>query len=219
MTLANKFTSVRLVLAPVFFVIYLLPRFFPSVFAVTSPFSEGDLIPVGAPWTVPVLWLLFAGSEITDMLDGIIARRRGEVSDFGKLFDPFADTLTQITYFFCFVLDGILPPLLFLAVLYREFGILFIRNLMLKKGISLGARMGGKIKTVTYVLAGALALMASSVVRLGIRGNFYHLLTLAAGVIFLVSVGLAIVSFFDYIRVYINTPDPKNPLADNNEKK
>jgi len=219
MTLANKITSVRLVLAPVFFVVYLLPRFFPSVFAVTSPFGEGDLISVGAPWTVPVLWILFAGSEITDMLDGIIARRRGEVSDFGKLFDPFADTLTQITYFFCFVLDGILPPLLFLAVLYREFGILFIRNLMLKKGISLGARMGGKIKTVTYVLAGALALMASSVVRLGIRGNFYHLLTLAAGVIFLVSVGLAIVSFFDYIRVYINTPDPKNPLADNNEKK
>jgi phosphatidylglycerophosphate synthase len=38
------------------------------------------------------------------MLDGMIARKQGEVSDFGKLYDPFADTLTQITYFLCFVI-------------------------------------------------------------------------------------------------------------------
>ena len=97
MTLADKATAVRLVLAPVFFVIYLLPRFFPSIFAVPSSAVEGILL-TGAPWTVPVLWIIFVASEITDFLDGIIARKRGEVSDFGKLFDPFADTLTQLTY-------------------------------------------------------------------------------------------------------------------------
>ena len=36
------------------------------------------------------------------MIDGMVARKRKEVSEFGKLYDPFADTLTQITYFFCF---------------------------------------------------------------------------------------------------------------------
>ena len=160
MTLADKVTSARLILAPVFFVVYLLPRFFPSIFAVLPPPDGENVLFIGALWTVPVLWILFIVSEITDMLDGMIARKQGEVSDFGKLFDPFADTLTQLTYFFCFVIDGILPSFLFLAVLYREFSILFIRNLMLKKGIALGARMGGKIKTVTYVLSGALALLA-----------------------------------------------------------
>ena len=209
MTLASKITSVRLILAPIFFIIYLLPRFFPSVFAIAPPAGESSMAIVGAPWTVPVLWILFVGSEITDMLDGIVARMRGEVSDFGKFFDPFADTLTQITYFFCFVIDGILPPLLFLAVLYREFSILFIRNLMLRKGIALGARAGGKIKTVTYVLAGALALLASSVMRLGLGGGIYRTLTLAASAVFIVSVILAVLSFFDYVSVYNKTPEKK----------
>jgi len=207
MTLADKVTSARLVLAPLFFIVYLLPRFFPSVFAVSLPPGEGDSLLIGAPWTVPVLWILFAASEITDLLDGIIARKRGEVSDFGKLYDPFADTLTQLTYFFCFVIDGILPPLLFLAVLYREFSILFVRNMMLKKGIALGARKGGKIKTVTYVLAGGLALLASSVIRLGMGWKFYHWLTMAAVAVFILSVIMAIVSFFDYLSVYNKTPD------------
>ena len=199
MTVADKVTSMRLILAPLFFIIYLLPHFFPANFSV-----------YGAPWTVPVLWILFIVSEITDMLDGIIARKRGEVSEFGKLYDPFADTLTQITYFFCFVIDGILPPLLFLAVLYREFSILFVRNRMLKKGVVMGARMGGKIKTVTYIMAGGLALLASSVLRLGMSKGLYRILTMAAGIVFIVSVIIAVVSFLDYVFVCLKTPSPDN---------
>jgi CDP-diacylglycerol--glycerol-3-phosphate 3-phosphatidyltransferase len=148
------------------------------------------------------LWAIFIASEITDYLDGMIARKRGETSDFGKLFDPFADTLTQITYFFCFVIDGILPSALFLLVLYREFGILFIRNLMLRKGIAMGARIGGKIKTVTYILAGACALLAASIVRLGFGDTIYRTVSLAAEVIFIISVIFSALSFFDYVSVY-----------------
>ena len=192
MTLADKVTSSRLIAAPVFFAIYLLPRFFPSVFT--------DL-----RWTVPALWFLFVGSEITDMLDGMIARKRGEPSDFGRLYDPFADTLTQLTYFFCFVIDGILPSVLLLVFLYREFSILFIRNLMLKKGVAMGARMSGKIKTVAYVAAGALALLAASMPRLGVGAGIYPGLCIAAGAVFAVSVIISVVSFFDYVSVYRKT--------------
>jgi len=202
MTLADKVTSIRLVLAPVFFVIYLLPRFFPSVFGVSPLPGAENLNYIGAIWTVPVLWIIFLGSEFTDMLDGYLARKRGEVSDFGKLYDPFADTLTQLAYFLCFVIDGILPALLFLAVIYREFSILLVRNLMLKKGIALGARMGGKIKTVTYIVAAGLALLASSVLRLGISGDFYRIFAISAAAVFAISVIIAVVSFFDYISVY-----------------
>ncbi|MDR2617736.1 MAG: CDP-diacylglycerol--glycerol-3-phosphate 3-phosphatidyltransferase [Treponema sp.] len=190
MTLANKITSVRLILAPLFFVVYLLPQFSSKLFESLTL------------WTVPVLWIIFIVSEITDFLDGMAARKRGEVSDIGKLYDPFADTLTQLTYFFCFVIDGILPALLFLLVLYREFGILFIRNLMLRKGIAMGARMGGKIKTVTYILAGSCALLASSVRRLGLDNSLYRITSITACVIFLISVILAAYSFLDYVSVY-----------------
>jgi len=145
-------------------------------------------------------------SEVTDMLDGMIARKQGEVSDFGKLYDPFADTLTQITYFLCFVIDGILPSVFFLVVLYREFSILFVRNLMLRKGIAMGARIGGKIKTVSYILAGGLALLVSSVIRLGIDGEFFRWLMFASRAFFLFSVIIAILSFIDYLVIYARSP-------------
>jgi CDP-diacylglycerol--glycerol-3-phosphate 3-phosphatidyltransferase len=190
MTLADKVTASRLVLAPVFFIIYLLP--------VTLPFWFS-----GNPsWTVPVLWALFIIAELTDMIDGQVARRRKEVSDFGKFFDPFADTLVQLTFFLCFVIDGILPVILYLVVVYREFGMLFIRNLMLKKGIVMGARMGGKIKTVTYIIAGIACLMASSVQRLGMEVSLFTILYTIGRIFFALSVLISIISFADYISVY-----------------
>jgi CDP-diacylglycerol--glycerol-3-phosphate 3-phosphatidyltransferase len=188
MTLADKITSVRLFLAPVFFVIYLLP-----------PLAGSQ------PLTVSVLWALFIISEITDLLDGKVARKRGEVGDFGKLFDPFADVLVRISYFLCFVLDGILPAALLLLVLYREFGILFLRILMMKKGVAMGARKGGKIKAVAYMAAGAAALLASCTARLGLDSRIYTVLRVSAVVIFVISVVLALISFADYIAVYRKT--------------
>ncbi|MDR1931053.1 MAG: CDP-diacylglycerol--glycerol-3-phosphate 3-phosphatidyltransferase [Treponema sp.] len=190
MRVADKISAVRIVLAPIFCIVYLLP---------------GSGSAPGAPWTVPVLWIIFIVSELTDMLDGMAARRLGEVSDFGKLFDPFADTLVQLSYFLCFVLEGILPVFLFLVVLYREFGVLFLRNLMLRKGVAQGARMGGKIKTVSYIAAGAAALAASSLRRLGFpweTERVFFILSRAAPVLFAVSVFFAALSFADYVRVY-----------------
>ena len=190
MSLADKFTFLRIILAPVFFIVYLLPVLFPAWF------------PQGTGWTVPVLWLIAIVCELTDMFDGMAARKRNEVSDFGKLFDPFADTLMQITCFLCFVIDGIFPAILFLLVLYREFGILFIRNLMLKKGVTMGARLSGKIKTVVYIIAGAVALVAASIQRLAIFGFLYPFFKTGALVIFSISVIISVVSFFDYLSAY-----------------
>jgi CDP-diacylglycerol--glycerol-3-phosphate 3-phosphatidyltransferase len=190
MTFADKVTFLRIILAPLFFVVYLLPVFFPPLFV------------NGSGWTVPILWALFIVSQVTDMIDGMVARNRKEVSDFGKLFDPFADTLVQITFFLCFVIDGLLPALLYLVVLYREFGILFIRNLMLKKGVALGARIGGKIKTVTYIIAEIAALLAVSLKRLDFAVFLFPLFRISALVIFIISVIFSIVSFFDYLSVY-----------------
>ena len=179
-----------MILAPVFFIVYLLPNFFPSWFV------------NGAAWTVPVLWLIFVVSQVTDLLDGMAARKRNEISDYGKLFDPFADTIMQITCFLCFVVDGIFPVILFLLVIYREFGILFIRNVMLKNGIVVGARMGGKIKTVTYIIAGGAALAAVSLERLSVFEFLFPFFRIGALVIFIISVIFSIGSFIDYILIF-----------------
>ena len=203
MNLANTLTLSRIILAPVFFIIYLLPRFFPQFFL------------NGTTWTIPVLWAVFIISEITDYFDGLAARKLKLTSDFGKLFDPFADTLVQITCFLCFVIDdvwnaGILPVILFLLVIYREFGILFIRNLMLKKNITLGARMLGKIKTVSYIIAVGAALLVATFERLAnsyyvFNENLLLYLKIGALIIFIISVIFSIVSFIDYLLIYQKT--------------
>jgi len=193
MNLANKLTFIRIVLAPVFFTVYMLPRFCQSWFA-----DRAD-------WTIPVLWFIFIVSEVTDYLDGKAARKRGEVSSIGKLFDPFADTLMQLTCFLCFVIDGIFPAFLFLLIIYREFSILFLRNLMLTKGSALGARMGGKIKTVAYIIAAGAALLAVSIQRLKIMEDYLPFVKTGAIVIFTISVIASIVSFIDYLLIYRKT--------------
>jgi CDP-diacylglycerol--glycerol-3-phosphate 3-phosphatidyltransferase len=190
MTLADKITTLRLILAPLFFIVYFLPVYSPPWFA------------GGSQWTIPVLWVLFIIAELTDMFDGMAARKRKEVGDFGKLYDPFADTLMQITLFLCFVIDGIFPALLFLLILYREFGVQFIRNLMLRKGIAMGARIGGKVKTVFYIAAAAFALLAVSLRRLGMEETGYGAVKTIALIIFCVSALVSVISFADYFLVY-----------------
>jgi CDP-diacylglycerol--glycerol-3-phosphate 3-phosphatidyltransferase len=194
MKAADKLSALRIILAPVFFIIYLLPRWYPA--GILRHF------PGFAAWSVPVLWLIFVVSALSDMFDGMVARKRNEVSDFGKLFDPFTDTLAQLTYFLCFVLDGIFPAILYLPVIYREFGILFLRNLMLRKGTAMGARMSGKIKTVAYISACALALLAASISRISPEGRLGSVVSTAAVAVFAVSVVLAVFSFVDYVKVY-----------------
>ena len=155
---------------------------------------------------MPALWLIFIVSEITDLLDGIAARKYNASSDFGKLFDPFADTLMQLTCFLCFVMDGVFPAILFLLVIYREFSVLFLRNLMLKKGATLGASMGGKIKTVTYIIAGGAALLTVSLQRLALFKFLIPYFRIGALVIFIVSVIISAASFINYVLIYMKTP-------------
>jgi len=202
MTLADRITLVRVFLAPVFFALYRITD---------GGFASRAVNPVLA---VALLWIVFVVAEITDWLDGMAARRMNQSSDFGRLFDPFADTLVQLAFFLCFVLDGILPAALFLVVLYREFGILFVRNLMLKKGVTMGARLGGKIKTVAYIATCSAALAYSSLLRLDALAFLHPFLRIASVAVFAVSVALSVVSFFDYVSVYRSAgrigPGPKS---------
>jgi len=190
MTLANRITLLRIILAPIFFALYFIPEGCPIWVAVN---------PI---WIILLLWVIFIVAEVTDALDGMAARRLNQTSDFGRFFDPFADTLVQLTFFLCFVIDGIFPVALFLVVIYREFGILFIRNLMLKEGIAMGARMSGKVKTVAYIVACSTALVYASLIRLDILEFLHLVFRIASVVIFAVSVLISVLSFLDYFSVY-----------------
>jgi CDP-diacylglycerol--glycerol-3-phosphate 3-phosphatidyltransferase len=190
MTNADKVTLSRILLAPCFFVLY---RY--------SPFA-------GLP-TVVVLWILFGAIEISDFVDGRVARAERKVSSFGKLFDPFADVIARITYFLCFALEGVMPPIILIIVLYREFGILFLRQLLGLKGIAMGARPGGKLKSAFYMVSGLLSLLMVSLTRLGWQPDFAAFLKLPVLVAYIVAGLLCVGSFIDYLIQYRKLTAPK----------
>ena len=125
MTVSNRFTLFRAVFAPVFYLIFNLPVWLNS----------HTLGVISACIMIPLL----AIAEITDYWDGHYARKYNEVSDFGKLFDPFADVVLNLTVFMCAVSAGCMPFVFFVLIFYREFSQTFLRMAALKKGFAIAA--------------------------------------------------------------------------------
>lgn len=187
MKLSNKFTLSRIILSPVIFIIYFLPIW-------TGKFSALSVF-VGIP--------LLAFMEFTDFLDGFFARRNNEVSDFGKLFDPFADITVHLTTFLCFMFSvsgtGYIPAVIFILILYREMTMNFIRMVAAKKGTAIAARKGGKFKTVMYVVSEFFALIVESLIRLDTVPSCIESLRTVSLVLFIICLVLCYASFADYI--------------------
>ena len=149
MTLPNRLTLSRFVLTPVFAVSFYLMRIFGSG-AAAAVFAVACV-------------LIYCYMEITDLADGKIARKRGLVTDLGKLFDPFADSVMHLTFFSLFVhfrLIGFIP---FYLILFREVSILFIRMLSMKAGVVMPANAFGKFKTFFYAFLSFLVIAYASV--------------------------------------------------------
>jgi CDP-diacylglycerol--glycerol-3-phosphate 3-phosphatidyltransferase len=182
MRTADKITLCRIILAPVIFAVYRISAIFPG-------FSRASIV---------VVVVVTAAAECTDFLDGFYARRHNEVSWFGKIFDPFADVILHLTLFVCCAFAGYMPVPLLLLILYREFSMLFFRLLAVQKGTAIGARGGGKAKTVLYVFSVFCTFALEGAKRFG-AGLPFESLRAALVVVFSLCVAAAYFSFIDYI--------------------
>ncbi|HMV67050.1 MAG TPA: CDP-alcohol phosphatidyltransferase family protein [Myxococcota bacterium] len=86
--------------------------------------------------------------EITDLADGWIARRYKVESDFGKLFDPFADAFCRFTLFLGIYAIGHADLWMILVIFYRDSTIAFLRSIAATRNIVIAARQSGKLKAV-----------------------------------------------------------------------
>ncbi|SFK49658.1 CDP-diacylglycerol--glycerol-3-phosphate 3-phosphatidyltransferase [Geodermatophilus ruber] len=96
--------------------------------------------------------LFFGLAIITDRYDGMIARRRGQVTEFGKLADPIADKALTGTALIGLSVLSLLPWWVTLAILVREVGVTLLRFWVIRHGV-IAASRGGKAKTVVQALA------------------------------------------------------------------
>ncbi len=137
-------TLARIVISPIFLVLYLRYEAIGIHFAVL-PF---------------ILLSLLAVSELSDFLDGFIARKWNQVTDLGKILDPMADSIARISVFLAFTQGVVkLPLMLVLVFLYRDVFISMLRTLCALRGLTLAARFTGKLKAVIQATA-AIAIVA-----------------------------------------------------------
>ena len=99
-------------------------------------------------------------------------------------------------------MDGYMPPYLYVVVLMREYGMLFMRMLLVRQGVAMGARKGGKFKTVLYVAGCALSLGLESCTRLGVWEEVPGRLVAACGWLYGAGALAAVASFADYLVQY-----------------
>ena len=196
---ANLLTGSRLVLSPFFFLAFAIPRWLGAGYA------PG----------LYVMWGLYVVIELSDLFDGMVARAQGLVSDFGKLLDPFSDVIARVTYFYCLTLAGIMPIWFIMVVLYREFGIVFVRMLLYRRGIALGARSWGKLKSWFYSVAAALGIYLFSIEQLNVRAAWVATtrpgFDIAAIAVFAIAAALSLLSFVDYLRFAL--PKLRQPVS------
>ena len=146
---------------------------------------------------------LFIYMEFTDFLDGFFARKLKQVSDFGKLFDPFADVVANLTVLLAFMLTGFVPIPIFIIILYRELSILFLRMLARGNGITIAAKKGGKLKTVCYIFTEGFTLLIELLAAFSlVTPARIGMLTVVNKILYGLAAVLSIVSFFDYLLSY-----------------
>jgi CDP-diacylglycerol---glycerol-3-phosphate 3-phosphatidyltransferase len=99
----------------------------------------------------PLLWLalvLAILSELSDVLDGALARKLGQASGIGQALDPLCDSLYRLTVFMAFAAAGWMPLWLVFPFLFRDIIVSYVRIMAASRGVSIGARLSGKIKAV-----------------------------------------------------------------------
>ena len=103
------------------------------------------------------LWMwvalgLFVIASVTDFIDGQIARKCNQVSDFGKFLDPLADKLLTIAVMTMFCEWGRFPAWALMLVLTREFAVTGLRLVAAPKGRVIAAAWSGKVKTASTMI-------------------------------------------------------------------
>ena len=149
MNLPNSLTTLRIFLVPLL-VVVLLTR---------QPDFDFWGLPIHFEvWGV--LILLFAAA--TDVMDGYIARKRGEVTTLGILLDPIADKLLVSAAFISLVSMGLVPAWMAVIIIGREFVVVGLRDIAATEGLIIPANALGKTKMVLQVIAGCAVILTAN---------------------------------------------------------
>jgi CDP-diacylglycerol--glycerol-3-phosphate 3-phosphatidyltransferase len=176
--LANLLTLSRILLIPVFVVLF------------AHPTPDRSLIAA----------LVFIVAAVTDLLDGYVARRTGQITKLGKLLDPIADKLLVLSGLILLVQLDRVAALVAIVIIAREVAVTGIRAIAATEGVVLAAETIGKWKMAMQVVAIVMLILEGSLTAIAwplhLLGTAILYLALALG---LISGGQYLFSFWPKI--------------------
>lgn len=170
MNLPNLLSIFRMCLVPVFVVVFL------------SDSPHAYMYAAG----------IYALAGITDVLDGIIARKYNLITKLGKILDPLADKMMNITVFVCIAIAGLIPWWIIALIFAKDF-LLVLGGVKLYHEMSavFKSNVFGKLATVVLVIGGIIILLFDGIIPVGIRTIFAYF-----------AVSMSFLAFFSYLYQY-----------------
>ena len=131
LNLPNKLTLARIIITPIFLFIMMW-----------------EALPHHYLWGL----IIFIAGSITDAVDGHLARKYNQITNFGKLLDPIADKILTTAALLAFLQLGLCNVWIVMIILTREFAISSIRMISAANGTVIPANIFGKIKTACQMI-------------------------------------------------------------------
>lgn len=200
MNLPNKLSLLRIILIP-FTMLFMLPIHIMG----WAPDGWNNFI---ANHGMLIAAFIFIVASLTDMADGKIARKYNLITNLGKFLDSLADKMLVIAILIAFVEIGRVSAWFLMIIVLRELAVTGIRLLASNKGVVMAAKMIGKVKTTTQMIAIVYLMFEPTIMKLCNYGHVYPLqtcwVTIVGDVLFLISVVMTVVSGMDYLLKNLN---------------
>ena len=193
----NKLSLMRIILVP-FILLFMLPIHIGSF----EPSGWNEFI---CEYGMIIAAVLFVIASVTDLFDGKIARKYNLITNLGKFLDPLADKMLVICILIALVDLGRISSIWVCIIIVREFAVSGIRMLASAKGVVIAAKMIGKIKTVTQMVAISYLMFETLLIKIIDAASSCELADITEGVqivgnvLLIISVIMTIISGVDYL--------------------
>lgn len=187
----------RIILVP-FILLFMLPIHIGSF----EPSGWNEFI---CEYGMIIAAVLFVIASVTDLFDGKIARKYNLITNLGKFLDPLADKMLVICILIALVDLGRISSIWVCIIIVREFAVSGIRMLASAKGVVIAAKMIGKIKTVTQMVAISYLMFETLLIKIIDAASSCDLADITDGVqvvgniLLIISVIMTIISGVDYL--------------------
>ncbi len=150
MNIPNKLTMTRIIFTVMIIIIFLFPFYQVNFEFPMWALKFNEIIEIDSRYIIS--GILFVLASLTDFLDGYLARKNNQVTDFGKFLDAIADKVLVNSVLIIFAVQGVISPIIPVVIVFRDTIVDSIRMMASNKGVVVAAGKAGKLKTLCMMV-------------------------------------------------------------------